>query len=1046
MRLALEQLEARLLLAHPAVSSTESEPNNGLEAADVLSLETTTVGHDPYRLGAFVEGRITSNATDGTDVDYFKIDTASGGKFALSLAGPAVLDGVRAALIDARGAILSYADNVNRDETGLSSEAYTEFWSNAGGEVYVIVGHLTTDCGSRASCYINGFYDQNAMASVEYSLGLQFEVGPRAEHEPNDNFDQANTILLKPLRDVCQICLPDDGSLRGFVDGELKSDMPEVPDRDFFRLEVPGPSAVQVQMSQWPVSNERLVLFDGAGHELASDDEPSDGYAINWLVDAPGQFFASVEQILAHPVDDHAHPQSFICFDYADRPGICVGPHQYTLDVFVRPASEADSNREREPNNITAQANPIVLEGPSARQRGFVKGTLDNRTALALCLVCGPDFDFFSFSASAGSRIKLQFTSDAARGGVMPWLLDGSKLPYEPGSVLATGQVQDADGDGTRDSAVLDFLTQTGGLFFVQISVRNAGLGNADFITQSFDYRLDVTVRPASEPDPNREREPNDDFASANPITIEPLINSQPDSTLGGFIRGDLTFKGRYFGPSGCGEPDETGNINCTDDLVPYVYFGPDFFWFDVSAEREIQVTLPGETHSGLWITLFGSAQEQLVTDDDSSDGLSLRWATEDGGVFFVEVYSGSMRDDTTCAYPGSECEPHPALPYLLKVNATPLPDAIEDPNEAEPNDSIEQAKTIELVTLPTFAPGVELRGGDVHGIAGGPTGDQDVFQFELREGERVNVGVQSMVFASGRVFASIDEWLTAAGLDEFGDPAGTRHAAPGHPTVSPHGRLQQILAKRPDVFFGPVDIVVLDSAGDEIGRSSDSDANAHRVAFDAAADGTYYAIVSSLADSERPIHYRLGVLAEAATNSEPNGPPGDGEAEDTLEITLKPGQSFQFTDSDGDRVNIVFQGRGSTALVTFTASMADGSDIASVVIDGVRRPGNLIIRSDGTAEVGSVEIHGVGDSRSRRRAVTFGRVDIDGNLGSLSSDLDLRAVTVDGILGELTAPGRALGRVSALVFDRAMADVASIRTITVEAEMADALFQHFLP
>jgi hypothetical protein len=119
-------------------------------------------------------------------------------------------------------------------------------------------------------------------------------------------------------------------------------------------------------------------------------------------------------------------------------------------------------------------------------------------------------------------------------------------------------------------------------------------------------------------------------------------------------------------------------------------------------------------------------------------------------------------------------------------------------------------------------------------------------------------------------------------------------------------------------------------------------------------------------------------------------------------------------------------------------------------VVSASRRNGNLRVLSDGTAEVGAVEIHGPASTNARRRAprpaASFGQVVIDGNLGSFASDLNVRTVVVDGILGDLDAPGRQINQLHAGVFDVALADAASVRTLDIEQEMSDALFDHFLP
>jgi hypothetical protein len=59
---------------------------------------------------------------------------------------------------------------------------------------------------------------------------------------------------------------------------------------------------------------------------------------------------------------------------------------------------------------------------------------------------------------------------------------------------------------------------------------------------------------------------------------------------------------------------------------------------------------------------------------------------------------------------------------------------------------------------------------------------------------------------------------------------------------------------------------------------------------------------------------------------------------------------------------------------------------------------------------------------------------------------MNVRSLAVDGILGEVYAPGRQIEQVSAMVFDSAMAAVGSIRDLRVEEEMSSAIFELFLP
>lgn len=145
-------------------------------------------------------------------------------------------------------------------------------------------------------------------------------------------------------------------------------------------------------------------------------------------------------------------------------------------------------------------------------------------------------------------------------------------------------------------------------------------------------------------------------------------------------------------------------------------------------------------------------------------------------------------------------------------------------------------------------------------------------------------------------------------------------------------------------------------------------------------------------------------------------------------QIVLSPGDTFEFSDSDGEMVHVQFLGRRGTATLTFSGSTADGSDLDSVVIDGVRRGGRLIIESDGNADVGSLAIMNSGNFNRSTRGFRF--VDIDGNLGSFTSDVRVRNLFVDGELGLLDMPQLSIERLFAGVFDELLANVASIHDL----------------
>ena len=376
----------------------------------------------------------------------------------------------------------------------------------------------------------------------------------------------------------------------------------------------------------------------------------------------------------------------------------------------------------------------------------------------------------------------------------------------------------------------------------------------------------------------------------------------------------------------------------------------------------------------------------------------------------------------------------------------------LQGPDELEPNDELENATPIELQQFPTFAPGVELSGADGEGIGGGETGDQDAWSFELLAGQHVDIGVESGVIDNdtGETFESIDEWIAARGLNSYGDAPDIAYLG-GTPlfnevTGETIDRLTYILANHPELTAASMHVAIYDSAGNEVATSGDNTFEPGTVFFDTENDGTYYAVVSvnSDASSADPVEYRMGILAQSGFSIEWVL---RGNAEPPQVITLKPGDTFEFTDSDGDDVEIRFDGRGGRAEITFTGDRPDGSDVAMVEITGVRRGGKLSITADedhGSADVGSVSIHS--NARTSRGGRGFGRVEVDGNLGSFSSDVSVRALIVGGLLGEVHAAGADFGRLSAEAFDLGMSDVGSIADLSIDEESVSDFLRKLLP
>src|SRR5262249_43291480 len=142
-----------------------------------------------------------------------------------------------------------------------------------------------------------------------------------------------------------------------------------------------------------------------------------------------------------------------------------------------------------------------------------------------------------------------------------------------------------------------------------------------------------------------------------------------------------------------------------------------------------------------------------------------------------------------------------------LDVTRKPSVNPVQGPDEQEPNDSFDQANPLALQDLlPDDGSGMTLRSGSALGICGGPTNDQDFFQFAVKAGEHVQVGVDGFVCdPQGGVFASVQDWIKA-----------------NHIRVPKGVSLSGLLQNYPDVATGMVQLTVFDSQGNAIGKSSD--------------------------------------------------------------------------------------------------------------------------------------------------------------------------------------------------------------------------------
>jgi hypothetical protein len=433
-----------------------------------------------------------------------------------------------------------------------------------------------------------------------------------------------------------------------------------------------------------------------------------------------------------------------------------------------------------------------------------------------------------------------------------------------------------------------------------------------------------------------------------------------------------------------------------------------------------------------------------LATDEDPSNGLFVEWDANEPGIYYVSVRAtGATQPElaTTPCDPTSASACPPGADYRLDVISRPIVNPIEGPSEQEPNDSIDTANSLLMRQFPTPTPGAVVRGGAAHGIAGGPTADEDYYEFEVRAGEHVDVHVRGLV--RDIIPRPLEVWLHDQNLNEYGDPAGTVYRR-GGPKVA--NRIEHILAKHPALDLGRFEVTVYDAAGNEVGTS----ASVHpgSVSFDAPSDGTYYALVraSATASSTAAGHYRLGVLARSQSDEIPPDPVAPGAR---AVVQLDAGKSLSYFDDSGDRVLVSLGGRSGQATITFSEATPDGSDIVSVEIAGVRKGGSFTVQTDGTAEVGSIAIQGTGTATRKKgnaRSGNFDAIQVAGNVGIVSSGMNVRSLVIDGMLGDLAAAGQQIRELRAVAFDSALAEAGSIRTLVVERESSESLLNQFLP
>lgn len=1095
MRHLVESLESRLLLSVLANTSTDSaapvlvrqsetEPNDSIDLANPIRLiervhclvapnESGAVCLDAdlsanapptVETGSIVGNLLGSRETaDNADVDFFRFAGSAGDSFHIRLRQR---DGTHAslALLDANGTPLSEAI------PAIGQPAVVEYSVAESGDYFVRVGrraaHAALTTGEAA-----------------YVVNLEVKSPPLdrfAEVEPNDTIEFANR--MQPVFDrwhcdASAACPRPAESDRFAMTANLENGSDSAGTRLGAAQRVPQP-ALNLGIIGLVGSLPPNVIGSLMGI-VGSLPPDQIGSLIQLATSLPSEALSKLADLVGQvPAEDLGRAVELIASIPADQLGAAVEfvasiPPESITDLVALIESVSAGTFDAtaippgllppiDPSEIVNLIPPDLIDAAGEfigidLSTGIIH-PIDELTHVEAPLlfkdgvhyhahgsVAGDDVDYFTFTAAPNSVVVVEYS------GTAPALLDGS------GNALEVSATQCSD--AATDCGRIEYFSRDHGDLFVRVGPASDAIEST--------YQLDVVVRR----EPHVEHEPNDSIDTANQIEFQdrygwncdwlcPLTGSTgPAESSMRFAPSLPDFDGRLRGFI-------TGVVASASDFED-----ADYFRIDVPASKQIHLSLGGPLAVGAGqVALLDSGGLELQNGLVGNYSIHLNWPAPDGGVFYVRVSQSAVElepigdDVNRCRVTDPalgehmiDCSSEPTARYELNVELSRYVNPVQGPDELEPNQTVETASRLPLEPVPVFAPGLSLRAGSAHGIAGGPNNDSDVFRFVVRAGERVNVGIESAVFVGGgRIYRSVDEYLGREGLNEFGDPIETAYIG-GTPlfdqaTGQSHERLDYIVANHPELSLQTVQLVVLGGSGVELGRvQSDQD---DTVAFEATEDATYFARVAVVAGDANTIdlvHYRVGVFAQSAetpedevpptpddpddTPEEPNGEPVDGDS--PMIVSLEPGEAYRYWDSDGDSVRVVFRGRMGHATVHFTGGAANGSDIRQIDVSGVNGRGRLVVRSAGEAEVGRVEIQG------ERR---FGRVVVDGNLGSLSSNVDLRAIDVDGLLGTVDAAGREITRMHAGVFDSGFATVHAIRELDVQHDVVDAVFERYRP
>jgi len=151
------------------------------------------------------------------------------------------------------------------------------------------------------------------------------------------------------------------------------------------------------------------------------------------------------------------------------------------------------------------------------------------------------------------------------------------------------------------------------------------------------------------------------------------------------------------------------------------------------------------------------------------------------------------------------------------------------------------------------------------------------------------------------------------------------------------------------------------------------------------------------------------------------------GQASAAFNTTIASGETYEFTDSDGDTIAIELdKGNDLSAVVTFDGGTANGSDIADIAITGGASSSTFTITvttasGNGSVAVGDIDINGDG----------FGLVQIDGSATGLSIEGAVKTVSLLGSLGGFSADGAVSTFITGGLSGTVTADAFKCMTIT---------------